>query len=99
MTHEEDAMDPRVIAWGDELVKLHDGFRRQLALLRTPGSRPDPREHCLTFCEALHVHHTGEDDVLFPHLDRLHPELAEVLARLRREHQVVVGSWRGSAPC
>ncbi|WP_182902509.1 hemerythrin domain-containing protein [Microbispora sp. H10830] len=89
MTRKDNAMDPRVIALGDELVKLHDSFRRRLAELRTPGSRPDLREHCLTFCEALHVHHAGEDDVLFPHLDGLHPELAGVLARLRREHRVV----------
>ncbi|MFD1545311.1 hemerythrin domain-containing protein [Nonomuraea guangzhouensis] len=80
----------RLIAMGDELVKLHDGFRRELAeLRRAPGSRPQLREHCLTFCDALHAHHTGEDDVLFPHLAGAHPELAEVLARLRAEHQVV----------
>ncbi|WP_432921902.1 hemerythrin domain-containing protein [Microbispora sp. CA-135349] len=89
MTRKENATDPRVIALGDELVKLHDGFRRGLAELRTPGAKPDLREHCLTFCEALHAHHTGEDEVLFPYLDGLHPELADVLARLRREHRVV----------
>ncbi|MEV7808714.1 hemerythrin domain-containing protein [Microbispora sp. NPDC088329] len=89
MTRKENATDPRAIALGDELVKLHDGFRRRLAELRTPGAKPDLREHCLTFCEALHAHHTGEDEVLFPHLDGLHPELADVLARLRREHRVV----------
>ncbi|WP_214416556.1 hemerythrin domain-containing protein [Sphaerisporangium fuscum] len=80
----------RLVAWGDELVKLHDGFRRDLAeLRRTSRLGPSLREHCLTFCEALHAHHTGEDAVLFPHLDRLHPELASVLTRLRDEHQVV----------
>ncbi|MEU7859902.1 hemerythrin domain-containing protein [Nonomuraea sp. NPDC049141] len=80
----------RLIAMGDELVKLHDGFRRELTeLRRASGSRPQLREHCLTFCDALHAHHTGEDDVLFPHLAGAHPELAEVLARLRAEHQVV----------
>ncbi|MEU7746145.1 hemerythrin domain-containing protein [Nonomuraea sp. NPDC049158] len=82
--------DERLIAMGDELVKLHDGFRRELAeLRRAPGARTDLREHCLTFCDALHAHHTGEDGVLFPHLAGAHPELAEVLARLRAEHQVV----------
>ncbi|MFF5210155.1 hemerythrin domain-containing protein [Streptosporangium sp. NPDC000396] len=84
------AHDDRLVAWGDELVKLHDGFRRDLAeLRRTARLGPGLREHCLTFCEALHAHHVGEDDVLFPHLDGLHPELAEVLARLRNEHQAV----------
>ncbi|MEU7893385.1 hemerythrin domain-containing protein [Nonomuraea sp. NPDC049152] len=90
MTHEAGATGQRLIAWGDELVKLHEGFRRDLAdLRRTSRLGPGLREHCLTFCEALHAHHTGEDDVLFPHLDGLHPELAGVLTRLRSEHQVV----------
>ncbi|WP_049562496.1 hemerythrin domain-containing protein [Nonomuraea sp. SBT364] len=80
----------RLVALGDELVKLHDGFRRQLAGLRNgaPGAA-ELREHCLTFCEALHAHHAGEDAVLFPHLDGEHPELAGVLSRLRQEHHVV----------
>lgn len=85
-------MTERMVALGDELVKLHDGFRRQLTALRqgTQGA-PELREHCLAFCDALHAHHEGEDSVLFPHLDGEHPELAEVLARLRAEHHVVAG--------
>ncbi|GAA2303707.1 hypothetical protein GCM10010149_61590 [Nonomuraea roseoviolacea subsp. roseoviolacea] len=87
---DEGVVHERAIAWGDELVKLHDTFRRDLAELRSGSMRaPALREHCLTFCEALHAHHSGEDDVLFPHLDGLHPELAAVLDRLRDEHQVV----------
>jgi iron-sulfur cluster repair protein YtfE (RIC family) len=81
-------VEERLIAMGDELVKLHDGFRRQLAELRR-GARPELREHCLAFCDALHAHHSGEDEVLFPHLEGVRPELARVLARLRSEHQVV----------
>ncbi|MEV4567943.1 hemerythrin domain-containing protein [Nonomuraea sp. NPDC049419] len=83
-------MNDRIAAWGDELIKLHDGFRRDLAALRE--SRMDPadlRTHCLTFCDALHAHHEGEDGALFPHLATEHPELADVLTRLRKEHQVV----------
>ncbi|KAB8196370.1 hemerythrin domain-containing protein [Nonomuraea phyllanthi] len=90
MYKKQPELDERLVAWGDELVKLHDGFRRDLAeLRRTAALGPSLREHCLTFCEALHAHHTGEDDVLFPHLDGLHPELAEVLTRLRSEHRTV----------
>ncbi|GAA2215765.1 hypothetical protein GCM10009850_112330 [Nonomuraea monospora] len=80
----------RLVAWGDELIKLHDGFRRDLAALRE--SRPagaDLRTHCLAFCDALHLHHEGEDGTLFPHLGAEHPELAGALTRLRAEHQVV----------
>jgi iron-sulfur cluster repair protein YtfE (RIC family) len=85
-----DAPRERAIAWGDELVKLHDTFRRDLTALRNGTVRaPDLREHCLTFCDSLHAHHSGEDDVLFPHLGGLRPELAGVIDRLRREHRVV----------
>ncbi|MFF0860182.1 hemerythrin domain-containing protein [Nonomuraea sp. NPDC003560] len=81
--------EQRLIAWGDELVKLHDGFRRELARLRAGGEGFDLRTHCLAFCAALHAHHEGEDAVLFPHLAAERPELADVLARLGAEHRVV----------
>ncbi|MER6578702.1 hemerythrin domain-containing protein [Nonomuraea sp. NPDC001023] len=81
--------EQRLIAWGDELVKLHDGFRRELARLRAGGDGFDLRTHCLAFCDALHAHHEGEDAVLFPHLAAERPELADVLARLGAEHRVV----------
>ncbi len=85
------APDERVIAWGDELIKLHDGFRRQLADLRR-GVIRTPRElaeHCLAFCDALHAHHTGEDTALFPHLRDHHPELTAALSRLHTEHEAI----------
>jgi iron-sulfur cluster repair protein YtfE (RIC family) len=80
----------RLVAWGDELIKLHDGFRRDLADLRGNASiGPSLVEHCLAFCTAIDMHHEGEDDVVFPHLGGKHPELAEVLARLSAEHRKV----------
>lgn len=82
--------EQRIVAWGDELIKLHDGFRRDLANLRSSrAGAADLRTHCLTFCDSLHAHHEGEDNALFPHLWTEHPELAETLTRLRSEHQVV----------
>ncbi|WP_431910391.1 hemerythrin domain-containing protein [Nonomuraea jabiensis] len=78
----------RLVAWGDELIKLHDGFRRDLANLRSSRGT-DLRTHCLAFCDALHAHHEGEDGALFPHLASEHPELAQALERLRAEHVVV----------
>ncbi|GAA3164171.1 hemerythrin domain-containing protein [Nonomuraea salmonea] len=60
-------MNDRIAAWGDELIKLHDGFRRDLAALRESRmDAADLRTHCLTFCDALHAHHEGEDGALFP---------------------------------
>ncbi|MFF5212849.1 nitroreductase/quinone reductase family protein [Streptosporangium sp. NPDC000396] len=81
--------------WGDGLKVIHDAFRRELALIRKevaesgPGLGAQLRVNCLTLCQGLHHHHTGEDGRMFPSLEERHPELAPVLARLRREHTVV----------
>ncbi|GAA4220070.1 deazaflavin-dependent oxidoreductase (nitroreductase family) [Streptosporangium album] len=80
---------------GDSLKTIHDAFRRELALIRKelaesgPGLGAQLRVNCLTLCQGLHHHHTGEDGRMFPHLEEHHPELAPALARLRREHEVV----------
>ncbi|MBV2363409.1 hemerythrin domain-containing protein [Streptomonospora nanhaiensis] len=100
-----DGTAQRLVAWGDELVRLHDGFRRDLAALRedadrlrrglAPRGRGAPplaeqlRGHCLAFCDRLHEHHGEEDTALFPALGADFPELTAALERLRREHAVV----------
>jgi deazaflavin-dependent oxidoreductase (nitroreductase family) len=85
---------PNAATWGEALRTIHDGFRRELALIRTELTEADGprlgaqlRVNCLTFCQGLHNHHTGEDTATFPMLGRHHPELAEVLARLATEHE------------
>ncbi|MFF4566617.1 nitroreductase/quinone reductase family protein [Streptomyces sp. NPDC001435] len=79
---------------GEAIRAVHDAFRHELALIRkemadgngsTLGAQL--RVNCLTLCQGLHNHHTGEDTVLFPHLAGLHPRLAPVLERLRTEHE------------
>lgn len=47
------------------------------------------RINCLTLCQGLHNHHTGEDVALFPFLADRHPELAPTLDRLRHEHEQI----------
>jgi deazaflavin-dependent oxidoreductase (nitroreductase family) len=77
----------RARALGDELVRIHQGLRRELAAVRA-GVRAggaDLRIHCLAFCGALHAHHTNEDGA-FPRIEQQVPELGPVLARLRQEH-------------
>lgn len=94
--------ETRLIAFGDVLIQLHNGFRRDLARIRDDvdrvldGAQPtapalprDLRTHCLSFCEQLHHHHTEEDGIFFPYIAREHPELAAVLDRLRSEHRVI----------
>lgn len=47
------------------------------------------RTRCLTFCAAVHDHHTEEDNGGFPYVEQRRPELAPTMERLRREHVVV----------
>ncbi|MEV6103504.1 nitroreductase/quinone reductase family protein [Streptomyces sp. NPDC051940] len=84
---------------GESLKAIHQGMRQELALIRAelaaaaegsaPGLILQLRVNCLTFCQGLEFHHTGEDNGVFPGLERAHPELAGTIARLRREHEVV----------
>ncbi|MFI1158623.1 nitroreductase/quinone reductase family protein [Streptomyces sioyaensis] len=78
---------------GAALKAVHDGFRRELDLIRKeiaasgPGLGAQLRVNCLTFCQGLHNHHTGEDAGMFPMLGRHHPELAPALERMQQEHE------------
>jgi deazaflavin-dependent oxidoreductase (nitroreductase family) len=86
----------RVVALGDELVRIHDGLRTELDTLRTQlanGGRPallgtELTTHCLSFCSALEEHHLNEDRV-FPLLEAQLPEFAPAIERMRREHRAV----------
>lgn len=80
---------------GAALKAVHDGFRRELDLIRKeiaasgPGLGAQLRVNCLTFCQGLHNHHTGEDAGMFPMLGRHHPELAPALERMQQEHEIL----------
>ncbi|MFI7638112.1 nitroreductase/quinone reductase family protein [Nonomuraea sp. NPDC049400] len=90
----------RLQAFGDELARIHDHLRRELAKVREGSSASDLRAHCLAFCDAMAFHHNGEERVAFPHLEKLFPELEEPLDRLRAEHALIaelVGKLREAA--
>jgi deazaflavin-dependent oxidoreductase (nitroreductase family) len=81
---------------GEAIRLVHDAFRRELALIRrelraeaatTLGAQL--RVNCLTFCQGLHNHHTGEDVAMFPFLADRHPEAGPALDRLRAEHEQI----------
>ncbi|MCM2390589.1 nitroreductase/quinone reductase family protein [Streptomyces albipurpureus] len=78
---------------GEAIKLIHQGFRRELALIRSeftasgPGLGAQLRMNCLTLCQGLHNHHTGEDTMLFPALARQHPASASVIDRLQEEHR------------
>jgi hemerythrin HHE cation binding domain-containing protein/F420H(2)-dependent quinone reductase len=81
---------------GESLKLIHSAFRRELALIRkevassgTAGLGAQLRVNCLTLCQGLHYHHTGESAGLFPALEAQHPELADTIAVLRSEHDQI----------
>ncbi len=45
--------------------------------------------HCAAYCRFVTLHHTTEDQQLFPQLRRFDPRLAPVLDRLSEEHLVI----------
>ncbi|MFH9085573.1 LLM class flavin-dependent oxidoreductase [Streptomyces sp. NPDC017673] len=47
--------------------------------------------YCASYCRITTVHHTREDQDLFPHLRRGDPRLAPVLDRLTEEHHAIHG--------
>lgn len=80
-------------SFGEAIKVVHDAFRRELTLIRgelTTGATTlgaQLRVNCLTFCQGLHNHHTGEDTVLFPRIAEHHPTATPALTRLHEEHE------------
>jgi deazaflavin-dependent oxidoreductase (nitroreductase family) len=80
-------------SFGEAIKVVHDAFRRELTQIRKEMSSGTStlgaqlRVNCLTFCQGLHNHHTGEDLGMFPVLADRHPNAAPTLARLREEHE------------
>ncbi|WP_326639786.1 hemerythrin domain-containing protein [Streptosporangium sp. NBC_01755] len=90
--------DGRLTAFGNQLIEVHLWLREELSRLREDvdsavegrGGRPrELRAHCLAFCSALSLHHTGEDGGVFPALAERFPELRPVLEELEHDHHVV----------
>jgi hypothetical protein len=77
------------VGLGTELIETHDRLRAALEELRA-GAASFPAD-CLALCSAVRAHHGDEDGGLFPRLAAAAPELAPVLAELRRDHEVIAG--------
>jgi hypothetical protein len=82
--HSEDG--DRVVALRVQLAAAHDDLRREIRELAGGGTLT---QHCLAFCDALTIHHQGEDATIFPYLLRRRPDLAGTIAKLREDHEMI----------
>ncbi|MFG1946302.1 nitroreductase/quinone reductase family protein [Nonomuraea sp. NPDC048826] len=80
---------------GDGLKMVHDAFRKELDIVRKEVAASGGvlgaqlRVNCLVVCQGLGHHHRMEDTNMFPRLGEEHPELADVMTRLHREHEEI----------
>lgn len=87
----------RLVAWGNELRRMHGRLREALAVTRAEFDveaasvviHGDLLLFCHGFCTALTAHHEGEDRELFPAIAAAHPELADTLRALRQDHSMI----------
>jgi hypothetical protein len=96
----------RILAWSAEMRHVHQRLADALVIVRESIEAGDPAlpsldplTYCWAFCAALEGHHEGEDKALFPRLVEQHPELAEVVGHLSRDHQMIghlLGEFRHS---
>jgi hypothetical protein len=96
----------RMAALSEQLIHVHRTLRERLASLRQEAASgadhraagtatgEDLLSHCLSFCSAIHTHHTGEDSQLLPALRAAAPELAPVIDNLLEDHALVAGILR-----
>ncbi|MCM4079092.1 hemerythrin domain-containing protein [Paractinoplanes hotanensis] len=82
----------RFRAYGNQLIGAHLRLREMVDdLYDALDEGRDLRLHCLTLCTAVTRHHTAEDATVFPLLAERHPELADFLGDLRRDHEIIGG--------
>jgi hypothetical protein len=90
-----------VTTMAGKLAEIHDWLRGQLDRVKAEtdayfggdGGRVafglQLRQYCLAFCQGLEMHHSGEDAVMLPELERSNPELRPAIARLYEQHHTV----------
>lgn len=93
-----EAGPPSVSSFGDYLLLVHGAFRRELALIRKEiaassttavGLGAQLRINCLSLCQGLHNHHTGESLGMFPALLDRYPELSQEIGALQADHDKI----------
>lgn len=64
-------------------------LRKGVNQLRTNGVIFQLRVNCLQACGFVHLHHRGEDAMLFPSVRKSAPELSPVVDKLEADHREV----------
>ncbi len=64
-------------------------IRAQIESLQTSSPLWKLRVNCLYYCRIVHTHHSIEDVMMFPALQRANPDLVPVLDRLMADHRRV----------
>ncbi|MCE0538686.1 hemerythrin domain-containing protein [Kineosporia rhizophila] len=88
---EQGREETRLVAWGQELLRVHARLREALEISRTAGAEGarDLLLYCHGFCAALDTHHRGEDRTLFPAIAQARPDLRETLRKLEQDHSMI----------
>jgi len=82
-----------------DMIVIHRVFRRESALLGDLIGAVDPDDtaraevvgaYLQDYAFGLHVHHSGEDELIWPLLQARAPLAAETVARMQAQHRIVV---------
>jgi deazaflavin-dependent oxidoreductase (nitroreductase family) len=96
----------QLIAHHNDLRARLGGIRTQLKRARdgspaadvaspdAPGLAAQLRQHCLSYCHSLELHHIREDGA-FTAFEQRFPHLAPVISRLRAEHRTIAEGLAG----
>ena len=68
-----------------------DGARSQINTMTMRQNNWTLGAYCASYCRVTTVHHTIEDELMFPQLRRLEERLAPVIDRLEEEHHAIAG--------
>jgi hypothetical protein len=87
----------RLVAWSQELRRVHARLREALKITRTALSSGTQDQQasrdlllfCHGFCTALTGHHEGEGRELFPAIAAAHPDLRRALRLLEQDHLMI----------
>jgi hemerythrin-like domain-containing protein len=98
MTTHQPSSDTQTLTDVQDMVVVHRAFRRELALIPRlvravragdTGRAAVVADHARLCLQGLHLHHTGEDELLWPKLLERDAPDAELIYRMEAQHHTV----------